>query len=48
MHENNIFVVVFLYIYIYIYIYIYCNILEKTRYFNTEFVSLQYKNTNQY
>jgi len=24
------------------------NVLTKTGYFNTEFVSLQYKNTNQY
>ena len=32
---------------IYIYIYI-CNILKKTGYFNTGFVSLQYKNTKQY
>ena len=30
------------------YIYNFCNILEKTGYFNTKFISLQYKNTNQY
>jgi hypothetical protein len=37
----------YLFIYIYIYIYI-CKILKKTGYFNTGFVSLQYKNTKQY
>jgi len=37
MHENKTFLLDF-----------FCNILEKTRYFNIRFVSLHYKNTNQY
>jgi len=37
MHENKTF-----YFYIFIFVFM------KTRYFNTGFVSLQYKNTNQY
>ena len=41
MHKNKIF-------FLFFHIYIYCNILEKIRYFNTRFVFLQYKNTNQY
>ena len=43
MHENKTFFFVF-----HIYIYIYCNISEKTEYFNTKFIFLQYKYTNQY
>jgi len=36
MHENK------------IYIFNFFNVLMKIEYFNIEFVSLQYKNTNQY
>jgi hypothetical protein len=31
-----------------IFLFFFCNISEKTKYFNTKFVSLQYKNMNQY
>jgi len=37
MHENETFLLDF-----------FCNILEKIKYFNIGFVSLQYKSTNQY
>ena len=54
MYANTFFLILFfmkiryeIYIYIYIYIYI-CNISKKIMYFNTRFVFLQYKNTNQY
>jgi len=40
MHENKTFYFIF-----YLFFYF---VLTKTRYFNTGFVSLQYKNTNQY
>ena len=39
VHENKTF---------YFYFYFYYFFFTKTRYFNTGFVSLQYKNTNQY
>ena len=38
MDENKIFFFCFI---------IFCNVLTKTEYFNTGFVSLWYKNTNQ-
>jgi hypothetical protein len=33
---------------IYIFYFLFFNVLTKTKYFNTIFVSLQYKNANQY
>ena len=39
MHESKI---------LFLFINFFCNVLTKTEYFNTAFVSLQYKNTNQY
>ena len=39
MHENKTF---------YFFIFLFFNVLMKTEYFNTGFVSLQYKNTNRY
>jgi len=37
MHEKKYFI---------LFIFLFFNVLTKTEYFNTEFVSLQYKNTN--
>ena len=40
MHDNK--------IYFFGFIIFFCNVLTKTMYFNIGFVSLRYKNTNQY
>jgi len=46
MHENKTFYFFIFYFLFFIFYFLY--VLTKTGYFNTGFVSLQYKNTNQY